>query len=79
MLKYRLKDVGRNKFNGEVTVQSEAGLLREVKQHLASRLVQLETVDGGRTYAVIAGLYRVGTCHQIFAEDAEIIPFRSAA
>lgn len=75
MLKYRLQDIGRSKFNGEVTVKNEEGLLRAVKKYLASKMVQLETVDEGRTYAVIAGMYRVGTCHQIFAENAEVIPF----
>lgn len=79
MPRYRLENIGRSKFNGEVTVHGESGLLREVKKHLASRFVQLETVDGGRTYAVIAGLYRVGTCHQVFAKPADIIPFRRIA
>lgn len=73
MIKFRLEDIGRTNYNGEVTVSDETGLLREVKKHLKSRYVQLETVDGGRTYAVIAGLYRVGTCHKILDQPAEVI------
>lgn len=78
-MEYRLEDIGHSKYNGDVSVADTAGLLFEVKKYLKSRFIQLETVDGGRTYAVIAGLYRVGTCHRVFKEPAEIVPLRRIA
>ena len=46
---YRLIDVGRSKVNRVVTVSSYGQLLREVKKHLASRLVEIG--DDGFIYA----------------------------
>lgn len=57
--KWKLFEVGRGKFTGEVTVSNEAELLREVRKHLASRGVDIEYDDAEETTGtVLVGGYR---------------------
>ena len=63
--KYKLIDVGRNKFNGVIEAQSEhaehveAAILRQARNHLMSCQVHVvgDTVEG----TIYAGLRPVGT------------------
>jgi hypothetical protein len=57
--RWKLFEVGRGKFTGEVTVSSETELLREVGKHLASRGVDIDWDDDAMTTGtVIVGGFR---------------------
>jgi hypothetical protein len=67
LTKYRLIEIGRNKFSGIVEVANQDSLLREVRSHVMSREVDLVLTDGpSGTYTVIVGGYRpVGRIERI--------------
>lgn len=57
--RWKLLEVGRGKFTGEVTVSNESELLREVQKHLASRGVDIEYDDPEETTGtVLVGGFR---------------------
>ena len=58
-MEYRCIDVGRNKFNGTIFADSEAGIIRHLRKHVLSREIDLSTDDNGKTYDVIVGMFRI--------------------
>ncbi len=62
MARYKLIDLGRAKYNGEVEVESELQLVRECKKHLASQGVEIQWKheDTQESGMVTAGFHRVG-------------------
>lgn len=69
--RWRLQDVGRDKFTGEVAVKNEGELLNAVKSHLMSDGVALE--DGGHgdrssLIVTVGGLREVGKCYRIISD-----------
>lgn len=66
MARYRLINIGRNKFNGEVSVNTENELLRELKLHLHS--YDIGILWHGklpRAGTVTAGFHSVGRVEEI--------------
>jgi len=55
-MRYRLVNVGRGKYTGEVDVRSFGELLKAVRRHLRSREVQID--DEG--VVLVGGMRRVG-------------------
>lgn len=59
---YRLTNVGARRFSGEVTVERETELLREVKKHCASRRIEIswDEEETKRRGVVTAGMHVAG-------------------
>lgn len=65
MKRYKLINIGRRMFCGEVETDSEAVLLREVKKHLASKDVDLLWNEEQTRALVEAGFHVVGRVEAI--------------
>jgi len=81
-LKAKITDLGRHKWSGEVQFNTMNGLLREIRKHLMSRSIDIETEDGSNVGSVIVGGFRAvgkielldGVFRIAVTEDVTVIP-----
>jgi len=57
-MKAKLINVGRQRFCGEVNINTTKGLMREIHKHVMSRGVTLEYEDGSKKANIIVGGFR---------------------
>jgi hypothetical protein len=65
--KWKLFEVGRAKFTGEVEVDDLNGLYREIAKHLSSRDVDIDWHDETSGIVIVGGFRAVGAVMRISA------------